>query len=283
MVLWSTESIWWPQSCPDLLRCRPHYNPQKLTTIASDASAHGIGAVLSQLQPDGTQQPVSFACCSLRKIEKRYAVTEHEAPATPWVCDCFIYYLLALPFNFQTDYKPLLLSTDLDCLSSRILCFHLRMMRYCPSRVIHVADKNNVTSGSLSWAPVEKSEAADSALSSVVEHQAISTVEHVSASNECLRKIKEAQNTDKETAQIMQYCESGWLRYPYHSPAFQPYFQQQEHFSVVNGILLHENHLVISKSQRMEILAQIHGATWGLPSAKHISKQLFGGHTWKVL
>ena len=70
-----------------------HYNPRKTTIIAPDASNHGIGAVLLQIQEDGTRKPVCYISLSLNDAEKNYAVIEKEALATTWACerfnDCF--------------------------------------------------------------------------------------------------------------------------------------------------------------------------------------------------
>ena len=44
--------------------------------LETDASAKGLGAVLSQCQSDGVQHPVAFASRSLSPAERNYGVTE---------------------------------------------------------------------------------------------------------------------------------------------------------------------------------------------------------------
>ena len=61
------------------------YDPTKETVIQSDASSHGIGATLSQVQSDGTLRLVCTAYRSLTETERRYATIEQEALAI--VCD----------------------------------------------------------------------------------------------------------------------------------------------------------------------------------------------------
>ena len=45
--------------------------------LDTDASDHGIGVVLSQLQ-DGVERPIAFASRTLSKSERNYCVTHHE-------------------------------------------------------------------------------------------------------------------------------------------------------------------------------------------------------------
>ena len=148
------DTAWlWDQ--PQLLTSLPvlaHYDPERPTVIAADASNTGIGAVLLQTQGDGSRRPVCFIFRSLRDAEKNYAVIEKEALAATWACERFSDYVLGLDFTVETDHKPLvpLLGTaELHKMPPRIQRFRLRLMRYNP-RVVHVAGKNRI-----SWCSVE--------------------------------------------------------------------------------------------------------------------------------
>ena len=56
-----------------------HYDPALPVRLACDASPTGIGAVLSQVMPDGSERPVAFASQSLTKTELKYAQIDKEA------------------------------------------------------------------------------------------------------------------------------------------------------------------------------------------------------------
>ena len=71
-------------------RSLAHYNPKRPTILSTDASNLGLGAVLSQLQDDGSRRPVSYASRSLTETEKRYAVIEKEALAVTWACKSYL-------------------------------------------------------------------------------------------------------------------------------------------------------------------------------------------------
>lgn len=42
-----------------------HYDPRLCIVLAEDASVYGVGTVISHQQPDGRQQPIAYASCTL--------------------------------------------------------------------------------------------------------------------------------------------------------------------------------------------------------------------------
>ena len=84
------------------------YNPSANTVVSADASAYGLGGVLTQKQPSGEWQPVSFISRSLTPTEQKYSQIEKEALGLTWVCEHFAEYLLGINFQLETDHKPLI-------------------------------------------------------------------------------------------------------------------------------------------------------------------------------
>ena len=76
------------------------------TFVVADASPHGLGAVLYQIQ-DGVSRVVEYAHRSLTSVERRYSQSEREALALVYACEHFFMYLAGHHFTLITDHKPL--------------------------------------------------------------------------------------------------------------------------------------------------------------------------------
>ena len=72
--------------------------------LDTDASDCGIGAVLAQVQDDGSESVIAYASRSLSRQEQRYYVTRRELLA---VINFIHHFLLGQPFTLRTDHGSL--------------------------------------------------------------------------------------------------------------------------------------------------------------------------------
>lgn len=86
--------------------------------LATDASNHAIGVVLSQGK-DGRERPVAYASRTLVKAEEKYSTTEKECLAILWAVKTFRCYLYGTKFTVVTDHRPLLWFMKLKDQSSK--------------------------------------------------------------------------------------------------------------------------------------------------------------------
>ena len=74
--------------------------------LDTDASAYGIGAVLSQVQ-EGNEHVIAYASRTLSKEEKNYCVTRRELLAVVYYVRYFRPYLYGRHYTIRTDHGSL--------------------------------------------------------------------------------------------------------------------------------------------------------------------------------
>ena len=96
---------------------------EKEFQLETNASSEGLGAILSQKQPDGKWHPITFGSRELKGGEAKYHSSKLEFLALKWaITEQFREYLQYRPFTVLTDNNPLtyiLTTPNLDALGHR--------------------------------------------------------------------------------------------------------------------------------------------------------------------
>ena len=83
----------------------PLFGPQHQFIVETDANILGLGAVLSQKQPDGHKHPIAYASRSLHTHEKNYGITELKTLALVGAVKLFKPYLVGHKTVVFTDHS----------------------------------------------------------------------------------------------------------------------------------------------------------------------------------
>ena len=84
-----------------------HFDAIEPVKLACDASAYGLGAVLSHQTAEGVEKPILFASRKMTDTRKNYAQVEREALALIFGVKKFHQYLWGRKFTLETNRKPL--------------------------------------------------------------------------------------------------------------------------------------------------------------------------------
>lgn len=109
-----------------VLTC-PDYS--KTFVLQTDASATGLGAVLTQ-EHEGGEKVVAYASRIMNKAERNYSATERECLAVLWACEHFRRYLEGYRFKVVTDHSSLRWLRDLKSKTPRLSRWAMRLAEY---------------------------------------------------------------------------------------------------------------------------------------------------------
>ena len=146
------------------LPCLTHYSPKRENIITTDASKHGLGAILWQTQPDGNRKPIQYASRYLNDAEKRYSTNELELLAVVWGLEHFRFYIYGKPVKLFSDHsalEPLLRRNRANKIYSARLTRWLDRIAHFDVSVNHIAGEEIKLTDYLSRHPTGKAETED--------------------------------------------------------------------------------------------------------------------------
>ena len=242
------------------------FQPEAETVVSSDVSSVGLGGLLKQRQPDGTMAPIMFVSRALTPTEQRYATIEKEALAVTYAVEKFSQYLIGKDFHIEVDHKPLVPLLGHKALSElpiRIQRMRMRLLRYSFT-ISHVPGKQLIVPDALSRAPPISNCELQKALSEDINIYVNAVFDGIPATKDKLAQIKVAQEEDPVLSQVREFVQTSWPATISEDSPVYVYKSSSHDMSVLNGLLLKGQAVVIPVNMRQEMLDRIHSGHLGV-------------------
>ena len=237
----------------------PYFNPKSATTLQTDASKKGLGAVILQ-----DSRPVMFASWALTGVEKNYQNLERECLAMIWGMEKFHYFLYGKQFTLETDQKPLvsIYKKHMVEISPRIQRLIVRSFPYQPFDVHYRRGKEIPLADALSRVsptPVEE----DGIQLPIVAVNLITS--NIPVSSTEIELIHEESSKDPTLTLLRHYIHMGWpIDCRMLPQELHTFWNYREDLSMENGLITKGARLIIPSTLRRKVLEQIHEGHLGI-------------------
>ena len=229
-----------------------HYDTSLPIKLAADASAYGIGAVISHVYPDGSERPVAFASRTLTSAERNYAQLEKEALALIYGIKHFHQYLYGRMFTLVTDHKPL--TTILNPRKGIPSLAAARLQRWAiilsayRYEIEFKCTQEHCNADGLSRLPLpnEKSHAPQAV--------DVFTVAQLDSLPVTAEQLGQATRTDPILSKVRRFTKSGW---PYQvKECLKPYWYRRNEISVEGDCLMWGIRVIVPKKLQDDVLRE---------------------------
>nr|XP_049694867.1 uncharacterized protein K02A2.6-like [Helicoverpa armigera] len=246
-----------------------HYSPALPLVLAVDSSAYGLGAVLAQRYPDGSERLVCCASRTLNDAERRYSQVDKEALAIVYGVTRHHQYLFGRHFTLKSDHKALSYIFGPkkgipQTAASRLQRYAVRLAAY-DFNIVFVSSEKNSNADGLSRLPLAKTKAED---------QDDAAYLHFVEDNFPLshKDVAQATKEDKILCKVYGYIMSGGWPLIGDSEDEKAYFHRRENLHIDHGCIVWGYRIVVPERLRAQILEEVHTGHVGVVRMKSIAR-----------
>ena len=258
-----------------------YFDPRKKSKLLVDASPVGLGAILSQHNPDkeGNDHIVAYASRALTPVEQRYSQTEREALAILWACEHFHLYLYGSHFTVITDHTPLelIFNNPKATPPARLERWRLRLQPY--SYIIkYKAGKDN-PADYMSRHPIEGN--IPSRSSRMAEEYVNFVIDNVVPKAMTLEEVQTETKNDPTLCKVIHFLSAGhWRHAPQDSdytdyPMLKALYRLRNELTVNAGenVILRGTRLVLPTSLQHKAISLAHDGHLGIVKTKQLVRE----------
>ncbi|XP_049874494.1 uncharacterized protein K02A2.6-like [Pectinophora gossypiella] len=260
-----------------------HFNSGAKIILTVDASPYGLGAILSQVDSNGTERPVSYASRTLSAAEKRYSQIQKEATAIIFGVRRFHQYLFGRsePFILRTDHKPLVSIFGPhrgvpEVSANRLQRYALFLGGYNYTIEYIRSQDNSADFLSRASLPIEYAgEGRATAGAQSADDQAC-FINFVVEGNlpVTLAQLRAETDKDQVLIKVKSYVQNGWPK-KVSDIQIKPYFNCRLHLSIEKGCLMRGHKIVLPAKVQSTILAELHSSHLGIVKTKAEARSRF--------
>ena len=243
-----------------------HYDPKLPMKMAADASAYGIGAVISHVYSDGSERPVAFASRTLSPSERNYAQLEKEALALVYGVQHFHQFLYGRRFTLVTDHKPL--TTILNPRKGIPSLAAARLQRWAiilsayQYEIEFKYTQDHSNADGLSWLPL----LTVNSPKGQSPHVDVFNVGQLDSLPVTAQQLGQATRKDVILSKVWRYSKSGW---PQKVPdCLRPYWNRRNELTLEGDCLMWGIRVVVPRKLQDNVLHELHREHQGIARMK---------------
>ncbi|XP_027869143.1 uncharacterized protein K02A2.6-like [Xiphophorus couchianus] len=262
--------------CKGLLtsdRLLAHYDSNLPLTLACDASAYGIGAVIQHTMPSGEERPIAYASRTLSPAEKKYSQIEKEALGLIYGVKKFHQYLWGRHFTLATDHRPLLTlfgeHKNLPTLAAACIQRWAIILLAYDYHIVFKKSAEHSNADGLSRCPLPETSDTGTALSSAAVHSLL--IAHMEEAPLNATQVARATRRDMDLSKVYQYVTESWPTVT--DESLKAYHNKRNELSTERGCVLWGTRVIIPSKMRMAVLNEIHSGHQGIVKSKALARK----------
>ena len=244
-----------------------HYDVTQKLKLAADASAYGLGAVISHVYDDGSEKPIAYASRTLSNAEKNYAQIDKEALALVFAVQRFHTYLYGRKFVLVTDHKPLVTllgpKRGIPPLAAARLQRWAIILAAYSYEIEYKATQQHANADSLSRLPLKIT-------NDPLDEVNIFNIAQVEALPTTAAQVATATKKDPLLSQVYRYTQSGWPNEV--DDVLLSFWNRRTEITIERGCLLWGIRVVIPQKLREDVLKELHKDHPGIVRMKSVAR-----------